>query len=60
MPTPIPVGFVLLSNSRDPQPSTRISVLKMLPYLRAAGYDPHILFEPEHADRPGQVGSVRQ
>ena len=50
MPTPIPVGFVLLSNSRDPQPSTRISVLKMLPYLRAAGYDPHILFEPEHGD----------
>ena len=43
----IAIGFVLLSNSRDPQPSTRISVLHMLPFLKAAGYDPHILFEPE-------------
>jgi len=45
-----PIGFVLLSNSRDPQPSTRISVSNMLPFLRSAGYDPHILFEPPGGD----------
>jgi glycosyltransferase involved in cell wall biosynthesis len=44
---PIKIGFVLLSNTRDPIPSTRIAVLNMLPYLRAANYDPYIVFEPE-------------
>lgn len=46
----IPIGFALLSNSRDPQPSTRISVTNMLPFLEAAGYEPHILFEPPVGD----------
>jgi len=42
----IRVGFVLLSNTQNAIPSTRIVVLNMLPYLRAAGFDPHIVFEP--------------
>ena len=40
------IGFVLLSNSNDALPSTRISVLTMLPYLRQAGYEPKIVFDP--------------
>ena len=40
------IGFVLLSNSANPLPSTRITVLNMFPYLRDAGFDPHIVFEP--------------
>lgn len=41
----IKLGFVLLSNTKNPIPSTRIVVLNMLPYLRAAGFDPQIVFE---------------
>jgi glycosyltransferase involved in cell wall biosynthesis len=52
----IKIGFVLLSNSRNPFPSTRIAVLNMIPFLRDAGFDPHIVFEPEtgteHPDLP--------
>lgn len=40
------IGFVLLSNSACPLPSTRIAVLNLFPRLRAAGYDPQIVFEP--------------
>jgi hypothetical protein len=48
--TPIvKVGFVLLSNSRDPMPSTRIAVLNMFPFLRKAGFEPHIVSEPEQS-----------
>ncbi len=43
----IKIGFVLSSSSRDPLPSTRIAVLNVLPLLRAAGFDPHIVFDPE-------------
>lgn len=43
------VGFLLLSGRRNPQPSTRIAVLNMLPYLAAAGIDAEILYEPEQA-----------
>lgn len=43
------IGFVLLSNQNNPLPSTRISVLNMLPYLRDAGYESHILFESQTA-----------
>jgi hypothetical protein len=43
---PIKIGFVLLSNSRAPLPSTRVVVLNMLPFLRDAGFEPHIVFEP--------------
>lgn len=45
--THIRIGFIILSNSRNPIPSTRISVLNMFPYLRASGFDPQIVFEPE-------------
>jgi glycosyltransferase involved in cell wall biosynthesis len=44
---PVKVGFVLISSSHRPLPSTRISVLNMFPYLRAANYEPHVCFEPE-------------
>lgn len=40
------VGFVLPSNSRQALPSTRISVLNMLPYLRDAGIVAEIAFAP--------------
>lgn len=53
----IKVGFVLLSNSRNPIPSTRIAVLNMFPYLRDMGFDPHIVYEPERAsDKPDVDG----
>ena len=41
------LGFVLLSPSADPLPSTRISVLNIIPALRQAGYESEISFEPE-------------
>ncbi|HEX6707569.1 MAG TPA: glycosyltransferase [Albitalea sp.] len=44
---PIKIGFVLLSSSRDPLPSTRIAVLNMMPFLRQAHFEPHIVYEPE-------------
>lgn len=43
----IKIGFALLSNSKKPIPSTRIAVLNMFPFLREAGFDPHIVFEPD-------------
>lgn len=43
----VKVGFVLLSNSRRPQPSTRIAALNMFPFLKRAGFDPHVVYEPE-------------
>lgn len=39
------IGFVLPSPLHNPMPSTRIAILNMLPYLRDAGYETHILFE---------------
>ena len=44
--TPIKLGFVLLSPSSAPQPSTRVAVLNMFPFLRAAGFEPQVVFEP--------------
>lgn len=41
------IGFVLLSNSDRPIPSTRVASLNMFPLLRAAGCDPRIAFEPD-------------
>jgi len=55
--SPIKVGFVLVSSSRDPLPSTRIAVMNMLPFLREAGFDPHIVFDPPQAvERPDVAG----
>lgn len=53
----IKVGFILLSNSTSPMPSTRISVLNMFPYLRASNYDPVISFEPnQNMEKPDISG----
>lgn len=41
------IGFVLLSSTHEPQPSTRVSVLNMLPYLRDAGFEVQIVHEPD-------------
>lgn len=42
------IGFVLLSSVKNPIPSTRIAVLNMFPFLQAAQFDPHVVFEPTH------------
>jgi glycosyltransferase involved in cell wall biosynthesis len=53
----IKVGFVLLSSSSSPIPSTRIAVLNMFPYLSAAGIDTHVVFAPEiPTERPDLAG----
>jgi hypothetical protein len=49
MTPPIKIGFVLLSPSAQPLPSTRIAILNMFPFLRAAGFDPQVAFEPARA-----------
>lgn len=54
----IRVGFVLLSNTQNAIPSTRIVVLNMLPYLRAAGFDPHIVFEPATSTKTPDVSGL--
>ena len=41
------IGFILLSNSKRPIPSTRIAILNIIPHLRAAGFDTQIAYEPE-------------
>lgn len=51
----IKIGFVLLSNSKTAIPSTRIVVLNMLPYLRAADFDSHIVFEPATSTKTPDV-----
>lgn len=43
------VGFVLLSGSRNPIPSTRVAVLNMLSFLEEAGIQTEIVFDPEIA-----------
>ncbi|MBH2042332.1 MAG: glycosyltransferase [Comamonadaceae bacterium] len=56
----IKLGFVLLSNTQNAIPSTRIVVLNMLPYLRAAGFDPHIVFEPATSTKTPNVAGVAE
>jgi len=58
MHPPIKVGFVLLSPSRAPIPSTRIAVLNMFPLLREAGFAPHIVFEPEQGSQTPNVDGL--
>ena len=54
---PIRIGFVLLSRLDRPQPSTRISVTRMLPFLERAGFIPEIVFEPkEDTETPDLAG----
>lgn len=54
------IGFVLLSNSAHPLPSTRITTLNLFPYLRAAGFEPHIVFEPQQATEMPDVSDLAQ
>lgn len=42
----IKVGYVLLSSSQYPIPSTRIAALNMFPFLRAAQLEPYVVFDP--------------
>jgi hypothetical protein len=59
--TPIKIGFVLLSNSRAPVASTRISALNMFPFLQRANFDPIIVFEPPEAtETPNLAGLARR
>lgn len=52
------IAFVLLSNSARPLPSTRISVLNMLPRLRLAGYECEVVFEPETPTETPDVAGI--
>lgn len=56
----IKIGFVLLSRAQCPIPSTRIAVLNMLPFLRAANFDPHIVFEPPQSNESPDVSGLAQ
>lgn len=50
---PAKIGFVLLSHTGRPIPSTRVAVLNILPLLRGAGLDAQILFDPQReAEQP--------
>jgi hypothetical protein len=57
---PVKIGFVLLSNSARPIPSTRIAVLNMFPYLRQAGFDPRIVFEPEGSEEKPDLSGLAE
>lgn len=63
-PESIRLAFVLCSAPSSPLPSTRISVLNMFPYLRAAGFDPFVVFAPsgptETPDVSGIAGTIAQ
>lgn len=52
------IGFVLLSNSACPLPSTRIAVLNLFPLLKAAGYKPEIIFEPASATETPELSGL--
>jgi len=54
------IGFVLLSNSSAPQPSTRITVLNMLPRLKASGFEPIVVFEPKTAHETPDVSGLTE
>lgn len=54
------IGFVLLSNSAHAIPSTRIVVLNMLPYLRAAGFDTYVVFEPTTSTKTPDVAGLAE
>ena len=44
---PAKIGFVLLSNTQQPMPSTRIAALNMFPFLSASGFEPQVVYEPK-------------
>ena len=55
---PIKIGFALLSNSKNPIPSTRIAALNMFPFLRGANFDPHIIFEPQQGTEEPKITAI--
>src|SRR5438067_5349933 len=55
---PIKIGFVLLSNSRRPIASTRITALNMFSFLRDAHFAPHIVFEPPQPTETPDVSGL--
>jgi glycosyltransferase involved in cell wall biosynthesis len=55
------LGFVLLSSSAKPQPSTRIAVLNMLPYLREAGIHAELVYDPkQESETPNLEGLAKR
>jgi len=58
--TRVKIGFVLLSNSAHPIPSTRIAALNMFPFLLAADFEPHILFEPTEPTEAPDVSDLAE
>ena len=54
------VGFVLCSSVEHAIPSTRIAVLNMLPFLRTAGIEPCILFEPPRPNEWPDLAGVAE
>lgn len=52
------VGFALCSSEAHPIPSTRVAVINMLPFLRAAGLQPSILFAPPSPDELPELTGV--
>jgi hypothetical protein len=54
----IKIGFALLSNSRNPLPSTRIACLNLFPYLRQSSFEPEIIFDPDRACHVPDVGNL--
>jgi glycosyltransferase involved in cell wall biosynthesis len=54
------IGFVLLSSSKKPQPSTRIAVLNMLPFLHGEGIQAELVFDPEHESEVPNLNGLAQ
>ena len=52
------IGFISLSNSRSPVPSTRITVLNMLPILKEHDFDPEIVYEPESSNETPDLSNL--
>lgn len=55
------IGLVLCSSAAKPMPSTRVAVVNMLPFMRSAGLDPRILFDPpQESETPDLTGVAKR
>ena len=52
------IGFITLSNFRSPIPSTRITVLNMLPMLKEHGFDPEIAYQPDGSNETPDLSNL--
>lgn len=52
------IAFILLSGAENPVPSTRISVLNVLPYLQKAGFDILMAHAPSKASEVPDVAGL--